>query len=90
MHIEGDINIMGLKEVLFRNFVRDRDGKCDYQLYSTYIKHGSLWVRSYEGVPGSYHVTDHKMMKTIKSLAKNFTLATLTFNNGAMYIDLCY
>lgn len=90
MHIEGDINIMGLKEVLFRNFVRDCYGTCEYQLYSTYIKHGSLWVRCHNGVPSSYHVSDHKMMKTIKSLAKNVTLATLTFNDGAMYIDLCY
>lgn len=92
MKIRGEVNIMGMKEVIFRN-KSTRKGEeplviVRYEKNDEYGKYEGEWLRiDLDFNPENMmYRTNENIMSTIKALALNPTVE-LTFNDGAMYVD---
>lgn len=96
MKIEGTVNIMGMKEVIIREklpsiYENKRD---EYEVIATYVKRnllqrGILWFRIIDGYSTGFYRTNDEIISSIKSMSFNPNI-TLTFNDGAMYVDFPY
>lgn len=96
MKIEGTVNIMGMKEVIIREKVSNiydnrREG---FEVIATYVKRdllqkGICWYRIVNGYSTGFYRTNDEMISSIKSMSFNPNI-TLTFNDGAMYVDFPY
>jgi urease gamma subunit len=82
MKLFGNVNIMGIKEVIFITKVRIPENKqCGNVIRHFIRKSDDMW-------DCGYSMMDHKqMVKSLKSLAQN-PKVELTFNDGAMYISI--
>jgi hypothetical protein len=96
MKIEGTVNIMGMSEVIIREklpaiYDHQRD---EFDIIATYVrrrdpKMGILWYRLIGGHSTGFYRTNEEMISSIKSMSFNPNI-TLTFNDGAMYVDFPY
>jgi len=96
MKIEGTVNIMGMKEVIIREKLPAIYQNCrdEFEIIATYVKRrdpkmGILWYRIVKGHSTGFCRTNEEMMSSIKSMSFNPNI-TLTFNDGAMYVDFPY
>jgi hypothetical protein len=85
MKIEGTVNIMGMKEVIFQQELPISYG--GYDEISYYVMDGTTnirWKRLGNGIP---YFRDHdEMIRSIKNLSFN-PHVELIFNDGAMYVN---
>lgn len=96
MKIEGTVNIMGMKEVIIREKLPNvYDNRRDeFGVIATYVRRdllqkGILWFRIIDGYSTGFYRTNEEMISSIKSMSFNPNI-TLTFNDGAMYVDFPY
>jgi len=82
MKIEGTVNIMGMREVIFGKTMYDK-----FYPMINYIKLQNRWVRLTDGIADGFYRTNDEMLSSIKSMAYNPNIG-LTFNDGAMYVDI--
>lgn len=86
MKIEGKLNIMGLREIIFYNkVVRDGNVIVRYEYYEDGNIGSFKWGRV---GPDNCYTSDktiEDVVRNINALAKNPNVE-LTFNDGAMYV----
>lgn len=85
MKIEGTVNIMGMKEVLFRQKYRGSFYPIVQYLKAT----DETWVRAIGDEVDGFRRSQDEMVSSIKSMAFNSSIR-LTFNDGVMYVDFLH
>jgi hypothetical protein len=85
MKLFGNVNIMGIKEVIFTTNVEcvntsDKVVNVPMTL-RIFCFDGAMWLPD----TGNKRMTEKQMTKSLKSLAQN-PKVKLTFNDGAMYV----
>ena len=83
MKLFGNVNIMGIKEVIFTTKLNECVGTGLIMAIRTFKVDGNcgLWMPD----TGDKIMTAAQMTKSLKSLAQN-PKVELTFNDGAMYV----
>lgn len=85
MRIEGTVNIMGMKEVLFRQKYRG-----SFYPIVQYLKASDeIWIRCIGDEVDGFRRSHDEMISSIKSMAFNPSIR-LTFNDGIMYVDFLH